>query len=169
MAELEAAQRPSKEGDRWREAKEFASLLEISEVVDMKPQLSNTRASGSKTRSQGALLDKNTHGTRSGSLRGKCQSSGTISSVRSSASGRKNLSPSSLPVGTGTWVHRHQAVSFRALRRLAEATPEAIREWIDQMQDSGLGLTINSKCSAVSGLVSKCMKSGLRVAFMASR
>ena len=45
---------------------------------------------------------------------------------------------------------------------LAEATPEAIREWIDQMQDSGLtGLTINSKCSLLSGLVAKCMKSGL--------
>ena len=30
------------------------------------------------------------------------------------------------------------------------------------MQDSGLsGLTINSKCSLLSGLVSKCMKSGL--------
>ena len=45
---------------------------------------------------------------------------------------------------------------------LAEATPEAIREWIDQMQDSGLsGRTINSKCSLLSALVSKCMKSGL--------
>ena len=30
------------------------------------------------------------------------------------------------------------------------------------MQDSGLsGLTINSKCSLLSSLVSKCMKSGL--------
>ena len=33
---------------------------------------------------------------------------------------------------------------------LAEATPEAIREWIDQRQDSGLsGLTINSSLTEV--------------------
>ena len=45
---------------------------------------------------------------------------------------------------------------------LVNATPEAIREWIDQMQDSGLsGLTINSKCSLLSSMVAKCMKSGL--------
>ena len=70
---------------------------------------------------------------------------------------RKNQSPMS-----ASW-HRNVGIALRHCPfELAEATPEAIREWIDQMQDSGLGgLTINSKCSLLSSLVSKCMKSGL--------
>ena len=70
---------------------------------------------------------------------------------------RKNQSPLS-----ASW-HRNVGIALKHCPfELAEATPQAIREWIDQMQDSGLsGLTINSKCSLLSGLVSKCMKSGL--------
>ena len=70
---------------------------------------------------------------------------------------RKNLSPLS-----ASW-HRNVGIALKQCPfELAEATPEAIREWIDQMQDSGLsGRTIKSKCSLLSGLVSKCMKSGL--------
>ena len=70
---------------------------------------------------------------------------------------RKNLAPFS-----ASW-HRNVGTAIKQCSfELAEATPEAIREWIDQMQDSGLtGLTINSKCSLLSGLVAKCMKSGL--------
>ena len=71
---------------------------------------------------------------------------------------RKNQSPLS-----ASW-HRNVGIALKQCPfELAEATPEAIREWIDQMQDSGLsGLTINSKCSLLSSLVSKCMRSGLR-------
>ena len=70
---------------------------------------------------------------------------------------RKNQSPLS-----ASW-HRNVGIALKQCPfELAEATPEAIREWIDQMQDSGLsGLTINSKCSLLSSLVSKCMRSGL--------
>ena len=70
---------------------------------------------------------------------------------------RKNGSPLS-----ASW-HRNVGIALRHCPfELAEATPEAIREWINQMQDSGLsGLTINSKCSLLSSLVSNCMKSGL--------
>ena len=70
---------------------------------------------------------------------------------------RKKPSPSS-----ASW-HRNEGIAIKQCPfELSEATPEAIREWIDQMQDSGLsGLTINSKCLLLSGLVSKCMKSGL--------
>ena len=66
---------------------------------------------------------------------------------------RKNQSPLS-----ASW-HRNVGIALKHCPfELAEATPEAIREWIDQMQDSGLsGLTINSKCSLLSSLVSKCM------------
>ena len=70
---------------------------------------------------------------------------------------RKNQPPLS-----ASW-HRNVGIAIKHCPfELAEATPEAIREWIDQMQDSGLsGLTINSKCSLLSSLVSKCMRSGL--------
>ena len=64
---------------------------------------------------------------------------------------RKNQSPLS-----ASW-HRNVGIALKHCPfELAEATPQAIREWIDQMQDSGLsGLTINSKCSLLSGLISK--------------
>ncbi|AHF63221.1 Phage integrase family domain protein [Synechococcus sp. WH 8109] len=70
---------------------------------------------------------------------------------------RKDQSPLS-----ASW-HRNVGIALTHCPfELAEATPEAIREWIDQMQDSGLsGLTINSECSLLSSLASKCMKSGL--------
>ena len=63
---------------------------------------------------------------------------------------------------SASW-HRNVGIAIKQCPfELVAATPEAIREWIDQMQDSGLtGQTINSKCALLSGLVSKCMKSGL--------
>ena len=53
---------------------------------------------------------------------------------------RKNQSPLS-----ASW-HRNVGIALKQCPfELAEATPEAIREWIDQMQDSGLsGLTLIS-------------------------
>ena len=56
---------------------------------------------------------------------------------------RKSLSPLS-----ASW-HQNVGISLtQCLFELAEATPEDIREWIDQIQDSVLtGRAINIKCS----------------------
>ena len=69
---------------------------------------------------------------------------------------RKNQSPFS-----ASW-HRNVGIALKHCPfELAQATPQAIREWIDQMQDSGLsGLTINSKCSLLSGRTPQCVGAG---------
>ena len=159
MAELEAEHKAKQQGvTRWRDAKEFVTLLELADAVDIPTAAENTRASGSKTRSTGDYLDKNTQALAQALYKRQVPVvwNDLIREVERIRK-RKNLSPLS-----ASW-HRNVGIALKQCPfELAEATPEAIREWIDQMQDSGLsGLTINSKCSLLSGLVSKCMKSGL--------
>ena len=159
MAELEAAHKAKEDGEtRWRDAEEFSSLLELSDVLD--PQTAAEQYTGKRAQDDvsGAFLDKNTEALAQALLKREVPATWNdlireVERIRR----RKNLSPFS-----ASW-HRNVGIAIKQCPfELAEATPEAIREWIDQMQDSGLtGLTINNKCSLLSSLVSKCMKSGL--------
>ena len=61
MAELEAAHKAKEEGEtRWRDAEEFSSLLELSDVLD--PQTTAEQYTGKRAQDDGsgAFLDKNT-------------------------------------------------------------------------------------------------------------
>lgn len=63
---------------------------------------------------------------------------------------------------SASW-HRNVAIAIRQCPfTLQEASPVTIRGWIKSMEAEGKsGLTINSKCSLLSGLVDTCIKSGL--------
>jgi len=61
MAELEAAHKAKQEGEtRWRDAKEFSRLLELSEALD--PETTAEQYTGKRAQDDvsGAFLDKNT-------------------------------------------------------------------------------------------------------------
>ena len=159
MAELEAAHEAKQQGARrWKEANEFAKLLEMADVVDIQTAAENYTGKWELDAMTGEYLDQNTHELAQALLNRQVPVAWNdlIREVERMRK-RKNLSPLS-----ASW-HRNVGIAIKQCPfDLAEATPDAIREWIDQMQDSGLsGLTINSKCSLLSGLVSKCMKSGL--------
>ena len=159
MAELEAQHKAKQQGaTRWREAKEFAKLLEMADVVDIQTAAEQYTGKWDQDVVTGKYLDKNTQELAQALSKRQVPVvwNDLIREVERIRK-RKNLSPLS-----ASW-HRNVGIAIKQCPfELAEATPEAIREWIDQMQDSGLtGLTINSKCSLLSGLVSKCMKSGL--------
>ena len=159
MAELEAAHKAKQEGEtRWRDAEEFSRLLELADVLD--PQTAAEQYTGKRAQDDvsGAFQDKNTEDLAQALLKREVPVTWNdlireVERIRR----RKNLSPFS-----ASW-HRNVGIAIKQCPfELAEVTPEAIRKWIDQMQDAGLtGLTINSKCSLLSSLVSKCMKSGL--------
>jgi integrase len=159
MAELEAAHKAKQQGaTRWREASEFASLLEFSDVVDIHTAAEEYTGKPYQDEVTGDYFDPNTQALAQALFQRQVPViwNDLIREVERIRK-RKNLSPLS-----ASW-HRNVGIAIKQCPfELAEATPEAIREWIDQMQDSGLtGQTINSKCSLLSGLVSKCMKSGL--------
>ena len=148
MAELEAAHKAKQEGEtRWRDAKEFSRLLELSEALD--PETTAEQYTGKRAQDDvsGAFLDKNTEALAQALFKREVPATWNdlireVERIRT----RKNLSPFS-----ASW-HRNVGIAIKQCPfELAEATPQAIREWIDQMQDSGLsGLTINSKCSLLS-------------------
>ena len=61
MAEMEGAHNAKQEGEtRWRDAEEFSSLLELSDVLD--PQTAAEEYTGKRAQDDvsGAFLDKNT-------------------------------------------------------------------------------------------------------------
>ena len=159
MAELEAAHKAKQQGvTRWREAREFVNLLELADAVDIQTAAENYTGKWEQDKVTGDYFDPNTQALAQALINRQVPVvwNDLIREVERIRK-RKNLSPFS-----ASW-HRNVGIAIKQCPfELAEATPEAIREWIDQMQDSGLsGLTINSKCSLLSGLVSKCMKSGL--------
>ena len=159
MAELEAAQKAKQQGaTQWRESSEFANLLDLADVVDIPTAAEGYTGQQERDEATGDYLDKNTQALAQALYERQVAVVWNdlvreVERIRR----RKNESPLS-----ASW-HRNVGIALKQCPfELAEATPEAIREWIDQMQDSGLsGRTINSKCSLLSALVSKCMKSGL--------
>lgn len=159
MAELEAEHKAKQQGaTRWRDASEFANLLDLADVVDIPTAAEGYTGQQERDETTGDYLDKDTHALAQALYERQVPVVWNdlireLERIRR----RKNQSPFS-----ASW-HRNVGIALKHCPfELAKATPQAIREWIDQMQDSGLsGLTINSKCSLLSGLVSKCMKSGL--------
>lgn len=63
----------------------------------------------------------------------------------------------------GSSWHRNIGIAIRGVPfTLQEASPQTIRAWIKELQDAGLsGLTINNKCSLLSGVIQTSIKSGL--------
>ena len=59
--------------------------------------------------------------------------------------------------------HRNVGIAIKQCPfDIQEVSTQKIRTWINQMQAQGLsGLTINSKCSLLSGLIDRSIKSGL--------
>ena len=113
----------------------------------LKPLLSSTQASGLKTTSP-EHQDKNTEDLVQALLKREVPVTWNdlireVERIRR----RKNLSPFS-----ASW-HRNVGIAIKQCPfELAEVTPEAIREWIDQMQDSGLtGLTITASAHCCRG------------------
>ena len=87
MAELEAAHKAKEEGEtRWRDADEFSSLLELSDVLD--PQTTAEQYTGKRAQDDvsGAFLDKTPRHSLKPCSKGRCQPLGTISFERSNAS-----------------------------------------------------------------------------------
>ena len=135
MEELEAAHKAKQEDEtRWRDAEEFSSLLELFEVLD--PQTAAEQYTGKRAQDDvaGAFLDKNTEALAQALLKREVPATWNdlireVERIRR----RKNLSPFS-----ASW-HRNVGIAIKQCPfELAEVTPEAIRKWIDQMQDAGL-------------------------------
>ena len=70
MAELEAEHRAQQQGaTRWREAKEFAHLLDLADVVDIPTAAEGYTGKQERDEATGDYLDKEHPCTRSGALR----------------------------------------------------------------------------------------------------
>ena len=79
MAELEAAHKAKQQGaTRWREAQEFANLLELADVVDIQTAAEQYTGKPYQDEVTGEYLDPNLRHSLKPFSRGKCQSSGTI-------------------------------------------------------------------------------------------
>ena len=105
MAELEAAHKAKQEGEtRWRDAKEFSRLLELSEALD--PETTAEQYTGK--RAQDDVLGHSWIRTPRLSLRlclrGRCQPPGTISSERSNASAEGRACLLYPPAGIEMWA-----------------------------------------------------------------
>ena len=62
MAELEAEHKARQQGaTRWREAKEFAHLLDLANVVDIPTAAEGYTGQQERDEATGDYLDKNTH------------------------------------------------------------------------------------------------------------
>ena len=62
MAELEAEHKARQQGaTRWREAKEFAHLLDLADVVDIPTAAEGYTGQQERDEATGDYLDKNTH------------------------------------------------------------------------------------------------------------
>ena len=79
MAELEAEHKARQQGaTRWREAKEFAHLLDLADVVDIPTAAEGYTGQQERDEATGDYLDKNPMHLLRRSTRGMCRSSGTI-------------------------------------------------------------------------------------------
>ena len=79
MAELEAEHKAKQQGaTRWRDASEFANLLDLADVVDIPTAAEGYTGHQERDEATGDYLDKNPMHLLRRSTRGRCRSSGTI-------------------------------------------------------------------------------------------
>ena len=79
MAELEAEHKARQQGaTRWREAKEFAHLLDLADVVDIPTAAEGYTGQQERDEATGDYLDKNPMHLLRRFTRGMCRTSGTI-------------------------------------------------------------------------------------------
>ena len=79
MAELEAEHKARQQGaTRWREAKEFAHLLDLADVVDIPTAAEGYTGQQERDEATGDYLDENPMHLLRRSTRGMCRSFGTI-------------------------------------------------------------------------------------------
>ena len=105
MAELEAAHKAKQEGEtRWRDAKEFSRLLELSEALD--PETTAEQYTGKRAQDDvsGAFLDKNTEALAQALFKREVPATWTISSERSNASAQGRTCLPSQPAGIEMWA-----------------------------------------------------------------
>jgi len=80
MAELEAEHKAQQQGaTRWREAKEFAHLLDLADVVDLPTAVEGYTCKQERDQATGEYLDTTPMHSLRRSMRGRCLSSGTMS------------------------------------------------------------------------------------------
>ena len=79
ISELEAEHKARQQGaTRWRDAKEFAHLLDLTDVVDIPTAAEGYTGQQERDEATGDYLDKNPMHLLRCSTRGRCRSSGTI-------------------------------------------------------------------------------------------
>ena len=79
MAELEAEHKARQQGaTRWREAKEFAHLLDLADVVDIPAAAEGYTGQQERDEATGDYLTRTPMHLLRRSTRGVCESSGTI-------------------------------------------------------------------------------------------
>ena len=78
MAELQAEHKARQQGaTRWREANEFAHLLDLADVVDIPTAVEGNTGKQERDEATGDYMDKNPMHLLRRSTRGRCRSSGT--------------------------------------------------------------------------------------------
>ena len=113
MAELEAAHKAKQQGvTRWRDAKEFAYLLDLADVVDIQTAAEGYTGKQEQDEATGDYLDKNTQALAQALLNERQVPvvwNDLIREVERIRRARKNL-PLSLPAGTETWASPSSSV-----------------------------------------------------------
>ena len=147
MAELEAEHKARQQGaTRWREAKEFAHLLDLADVVDIPTAAEGYTGQQERDEATGDYLDKTPKHSLRRSTRGRWRSSGTIWFVRWSGSAEERTGRPCQLAGTETWALPLSNVLSNWLRPLQK--PSGSGSIKCRTQDSVVGpSTASAHCS----------------------